>query len=296
MSDSHARRAKSSPPDTAGRSGRLVWAAVPVAAIAPVVGYFAYSGLHHTDDNNAGSTPAAIEAVIKHMKFDPLLPPSRLRGPGAIYAVVDGGSYWKVCDADPKVVHDVIRSSPAPNQIRTMLEKAELSVSGDIVNMLNAALGASKIVSIEYRMSNVSVSEIAMRDLYVIQQQLLDDKNCDVMVGELLKQKDTKVCAGYAVLTASTSYKVNIGTSIASGAELQVPIVKAVQQQIELATKGEVKLTGTDELVGQDLYYGIRLSPVCLTPNTATAPSRLDDPREPPSAPLGPNPAPQRGV
>ena len=57
-------------------------------------------------------------------------------------------------------------------------------------------------------MSNVSVSEIAMRDLYVIQQQLLEDKNCDAMVGQLLKHREMKVCPGLR-LTASTSYRVN---------------------------------------------------------------------------------------
>jgi hypothetical protein len=98
------------------------------------------------------------------------------------------------------------------------------------------------------------------------------------------------------VLTASTSYKVNIGTTIASGADANLPVIEAVQRQIELATKGEIKLTGAHELVGQDLYYGIRLSPVCLTPNTATAPSRLDDAREGPSAQLGPGLMPQPGA
>ena len=259
------------------------------------MGYMAYMGRHDPDDDTAGSTPAAIEAVIKYMKFDPLLPPSRLRGPGAIYAVVDGGSYWKVCDADPKLVHDVIHSSPAPNQTRTMLENAELSVDGDVLDTLNASLGTSKIVSIEYRMSNVSISEIAMRDLYVIQQQLLNDKNCDEMVGEFCKQKDTKVCPGYAVLTASTSYKVNTDTTIASGAEMKIPIIEAVKQQIELATKGEVKLTDTDELVGQDLYYGISSHQCALprTPRRHPAGSTIQASRR---RQLVPHPAPQRGA
>jgi hypothetical protein len=297
MNNSHARRAKPSPPHTAGRRGWLVWAAVPLAVIAPVVAYMAYMGWHDPADDTAGrSTPEAIEAVIKYMKFDPLLPPSRLRGPGAIYAVVDSGSYWKVCDADPKLVHDVIHSSPVPNQTRTKLENAGFSVDGHVLDTLNASLGVSKIVSIEYRMSNVSISEIAMRDLYVIQQKLLNDKNCDDMVGELLKQKEMKVCPGYAVLTASTSYKVHTDATIGSGAETKMPIIEAVKRQIELATKGEIKLTDAHELVGQDLYYGIKLSPVCLTPNTATAPSRLDDAGEQPSVQLVPQPAPQEGA
>src|SRR3954465_5124882 len=106
----------------------------------------------------------------------------------------------------------------------------------------------------EYRMSNVSISEIAMRDLFVIQKQLMDDKNCDEMVNELLKQ-NKKVCPGYAAVTASTSYKGKIDTSGNSGAETHMPVIEAVQRQIELETKGEIKVTGANELVGQDLFY-----------------------------------------
>lgn len=293
MSDSHARRAKPSRPGAAGRHDWLVWAAVPLGVISPAAGYMAWSAM--VDNSPDSSTPAQIEQVIRHMRFDPLLPPSRLRGPGAIYAVVDGGTYWKVCDAEPELVSGKIRSSPIPSQNRNKLERARLSVSGDIIDTLNAKLGTSRIVSIEYRMSNVSISEIAMRDLYAIQKELMQDKNCDEMVGELLKQ-NKKVCPGYAVLTASTSYKFEIDTSVTSGAETHLPIVEAVQRQIETETKGEIKLTGAHELIGQDLYYGIQLSPVCLTPSTATAPIRLDDAGDQPSARLAPKPVPPRGT
>jgi len=241
------------------------------------------------------STPEAIEAVIRNMRFDPLLPPSRLRGPGAIYEVVEDGTYRKVCDAGPELVRDVIHSSPIPNQARNRLEKSGFSVDSNVVDMLNTKLGAAQIVSIEYRMSNVSISEIAMRDLYVIQRQLMNDKDCDHMVSELLKQ-NRKVCPGYAVVTASTSYKVNVNTSTESEAKTHIPIIEAVQRQIELDTKGEIKLAGAQELVGQDLYYGIQLSSVCLTPNTATVPSRLDDARGQPSAEVAPKPATQHGA
>lgn len=251
--------------------------------IAPITGYMLWPAT--ADDNASRSTPEAIEAVIRHMKFDPLLPPSRLRGPGAIYAVVDDGSYWKVCD-NPELVRDKIHSSPIPDQSRNKLEKTGFSVRGDVVDTLNAGLGSSRIVSIEYRMSNVSISEIALSDLFAIQKQLMNDKNCDEVVSELLKQ-NKKVCPGYAVVTASTSYKVKFDTSVASGGETHMPVLEAVQHQIELETKGEIKLTGAHELVGQDLYYGIQLSPKCLTSNTATAPSRLDDAPQKPTPQQG---------
>ncbi len=75
-----------------------------------------------------------------------------------------------------------------------------------------------------------------------------------------------------------------------------MPVLEAVQRQIELETKGEIKLTSAHELMGQDLYYGIQLSPRCLTPITATVPSRLDDVRDPSSSQLAPNPALQQGA
>jgi len=258
--------------------------------IAPIAGYMLWPSPADSED----STPEAIEGVIRHMRFDPLLPPSRLRGPGAIYAVVDDGSYWKICD-NPELVRDKIHSSPIPDQSRNKLEKVGFSVHGNVVNTLNANLGSSRIVSMEYRMSNVSISEIAVGDLFAIQKQLMDDKNCDEMVSELLKH-NKKVCPGYAAVTASTSYKVKIDTSGNSGAETHMPVIEAVQRQIELETKGEIKVTGAHELVGQDLYYGIQLSPVCLTPNTAAVPSRLDDARDQPSLQLAPKPAPKQGA
>ena len=292
MNNGHVQRAKPSRPGDAARHGWLVWVAVPLGTTLPIAAYVFWSAM--APDNPVGA-PVSIEAEIRQMNFDPLLPPNRLRGPGAIYAVAEGGAYWKVCNVDPELVRGKIQSSPIPNETRNRLEKAGFSVGGNIIQSLNAKLGASHIVSIEYRMSNVSISEIAMSDLFVIQQQLLQDKNCDRMVGKLLDQKKL-VCPGYAVLTASTSYKVNFDTSTTSRGDTRLPIQEAVQHQIELETNGEIKLTGANELVGQDLYYGIKLSPVCLTPDNATAPSRLDDAREPPSARIDSKPAPQQGA
>jgi len=260
--------------------------------IAPIAGYMLWSatGLPTPDPSESHSTPEAIEAVISHMKFVPLLPPSRLRGPGAIYAV-DDGSYWKVCD-NPELVRDKIHSSPIPNQSRNKLEKAGFSMRGGIVDTLNASLGSSRIVSIEYRMSNVTMSEIVLSDLKVIERQLMNDRDCEDMVAELLKQ-NVKVCLGYAVVTASTSYRVKVDASVDTGGETHMPVIEAVKRQIELETKGDITLTGAHELVGQNLHYGIKLSPRCITPRAATVPILLDHAPDQPSGPVAPKPAPQ---
>jgi hypothetical protein len=280
MSEGHARRAKPSPRGTAkNRRHLLLYAALPVALTLPAAAYVFLPGLF-------GSASEPIEDSIREMNFEPLLPPSRLRGPGAIYEV-NGGFYRKVCDAGGDLLQGKIRTSPIPSQTRRKLENAGFKMEARIIEALNGTLGASRVASIEYRMSDAAISEIAMSDLYVIQSKLLSEPSCDRTVHHLLKQ-NKKICAGYAVLSASTSYKVNFNSAFATGAEAHPPAIQVVQRQIEVETKGEVKITGMHELVGQDLYYGIQLSSWCITAEDATEPSRLGAPPRPPAAQDGP--------
>lgn len=117
----------------------------------------------------------------------------------------------------------------------------------------------------------------------------MSQKKCDKTVQKLL-QANRKVCAGYAALSATTSYKVNVDRKFAAGGDAHAPIMTAVQQAIELHTEGQVRLTGRDELAGEDLFYGIQLSSLCITLNTATEPSVLDQPSGPrPAMPPAPH-------
>jgi hypothetical protein len=46
-----------------------------------------------------------------------------------------------------------------------------------------------------------------------------------------------------------------------------------VKEAIELHTDGQVHVTDRNELAGEDLFYGIQLSSLCITLDTATEPS-----------------------
>jgi hypothetical protein len=265
MSDGHARRAKPPRAGRARRSRRLwLYAALPVALAVPAAGYVLLS-----------PTPEPLEALIRQMRFDPLQPPSRLRGPGAIY-VVDGGYYRKVCDAAPELLDGRVRTSPIPIQSRTKLENARFRMAGEFIEGLNASLGGSRVTSIEYRLKDASISEIALSELRMIEDKLLSQEACDQTVYRLL-QKGKQVCSGYAVLSATTHYKVNTGSKVETGSGSRVPVLDAVQRQIAIETKGEVKLAGSQELIGTDLQYGIQLSSLCITVNTTTEPSIRDE-------------------
>ena len=261
MKSGHARRAtRASAHRLATR--RRVWLAsitLPIILVAPAIAYVLIPAY---DDP---------QALIEQAGFDPLLPPSRLRGPGALYEV-EGRSYRKVCDVSLDMLQGKIRTSPTESQIRERLERGGFSLGGKFLGNLNAKFGGSRVTSIEYRLKDAAISEIPMSDLSVIEDQLLRQKNCDETVQRLLRTHH-KVCSGYAVLSATTFYRVNFSSKFESSADARAPIMQAVQHAIEEDTNGQVQFEGTDVLSGENLGYGIQLSSLCVTLDTATEPS-----------------------
>jgi hypothetical protein len=257
MSDRHVR-----PTKRPRRSLWLVSIALPIAVIIPAVKFI-------VDRPKLGE----IETIIKHAGFDPLVPPNRLRGPGALY-VVEGGFYRKVCDADSAVVAEKLKESPTQSQVREKLENGGFSLSGEFVGMLNAKLGSTRLTSIELKLTHVAIREIAMNDLQEIADNLLSQKSCDEVVNSLLKA-NRKVCPGYAALSATTLYKVHLDTKFDSNADDKVPIMKAVQQALQQDADGQIRIQSADELSGDDLFYGIQLNTLCITPDTAIEKSYL---------------------
>ncbi len=215
MTDSNVRRTKTS----AGRKYiRLASIALPIAVALPS----AYVVLDRPalDD---------IETAIKEAGFDPLVSPNRLRGPGALYEVEDG-FYRKVCDVDPALLDGKLKSSPAPDRHRESLEKAGFTLDAKFIEALNAKLSGARLTSIEYTLADVTISEIDYSHLFEIEDNLLSQKNCEKAVQRLLRA-NRKVCPGYAALSATTSYKVHVGSKLHSGAEGKVPVINTVQQE-----------------------------------------------------------------
>lgn len=222
------------------------------------------------------NTPPAVDymaTTIIEAGFDPLTPPNRLRGPGALY-VVDGKSYRKVCDADPKLLTARLQTSPVPDRVRTRLEKGGFSLGGDYLAMINGRLGGNVLRSVEYRLTNVAIAEIAMSDLFDIQQALLSQPSCLHTVGQLVRASK-QVCAGYAALSANTSFKVNFDKQLRAKEEAKLPVLEKVRSVIQQNAGSEISIRNADELNGDGLYYGIQLSELCITPDTASEPSVL---------------------
>ncbi|MFY9735844.1 MAG: hypothetical protein WAL02_12035 [Rhodoplanes sp.] len=268
MSDESAGRAETPESGHFRISRKRFWlAAVGLAALVVVPGaaYVAVNWIEPVLDDMA--------TTIMEAGFDPLTPPNRLRGPGALY-VVDGKSYRKVCDVDPKLLTDRLQTSPVPDRVRTRLEKGGFSLGGDYLAKINGQLGGNLLRSVEYRLTNVAITEIAMSDLFEIQQVLLSEPSCQHIVGQLVRASK-QVCAGYAALSANTSCKVNVDKKIAAQEEAKLPVLETVKSVIQQKAGSEISIHNADELKGDGLYYGIQLSQLCITPDTATEPSVL---------------------
>ncbi len=256
MSNSNVRRTKSSRSNGAGRGRKSVFLAtlaLPVILIAPSILYVF-----------PGPAPADIDTVITQAHFQPVHPPSRLYGPGALY-VVEGGSYWKVCDAEAALLTGKIEKSPTESQFRKVLETGGFSVAGQLLAHLSAKLGATRETSFEYRVTEVAISAISLANLYGIQDILLSRNECDKAVGHMLDAKK-QVCFGVAALSATISYHGRNDATFDSGADGRE------------RSQGEMRTAAGEERAGEDLFYGIRLWPYCITPDTATEPSILAEP------------------
>jgi hypothetical protein len=214
-----------------------------------------------------------IETAIKETGFDPAMPPNRLRGPGVIYAV-EYGSYQKVCDADPALIASKLKSSPAPDRHRESLEKAGFSLSGRIVDAVNTGLNGARLTSVEYTLTNVTISEIDYGDLFAIEDKLLRQKNCEKAVQPLLEAHQ-KIFPGYAALSATTSYKVHVRSELRSNAADKMLVLDAVQKTLQESADGQIRIQSGDELTGENLLYGIQFSRRCITAQDASEPSVL---------------------
>jgi hypothetical protein len=216
-----------------------------------------------------GDVDTEIEAMIRKAGFNPLIPPNRLRAPGALYTVEDD-FYQKICE-DSALAGGMTSKSPTTNRMRERLQQNKFSLAGGIVDALNAKLEGTHVTSIQYTLSNVEVSEITVAGLKKLRDKLLGDSDCAAVVDELLKD-NKKVCFAISALSATTSYTMQVHHQVDLDAQAKTEHNEAIKQAVQEQAGGQLHAQSKDELTGVDLFIGIRLQTRCLTPGDATDP------------------------
>jgi hypothetical protein len=208
-----------------------------------------------------------IETVIRGYGFEPLTPPNKLRGPGAIY-YVEGGAVRKVCEATAELLNGAVDESPTEDRSRNSLENSRFSLSQSFVQALNGRLDGVRVATIEYGMKNVVIREIPEAVLSTIEQKLMSQKDCEDTVNALLSA-NKRVCSGYSSLTATLSYKVRFDLKSEISAQARAAAVGVIKQAIEGKSGSEIGVENTEEFSGDNLIYGILMSARCILPDTA---------------------------
>lgn len=226
----------------------------------------------------------ALEQAIIKLQFFPVRPPSTLRGPGSLYRVdLNGNILDTVCTADQVLASSLAQESPTTLVVASALQNAGYAIDGNVVDKINAKLQAKQLQSIRYELRDVRVIEISQADLAGIAKRLLKNPDCDQTVGQLVRAREL-VCQGASVLLASADYRVElerstIAESVAEG-DLQVVSDVLKETQIDDTVRVKAKLGAQSQASeagstfrltsGKNLYYGIKIAPLCVTPPNAS--------------------------
>jgi hypothetical protein len=211
-----------------------------------------------------------IGSVIRSYGFDPLTPPSQLRGPGAIYHI-EGSSVRKVCEATADLLDGAVDESRTMDRSGNSSDNAQFSLSGSFIGALNGKLDGARVATIEYGMKNVVIREIPEATLGKIEHKLMSEKDCDDTVNALLSA-NKKVCSGYSSLSASLTYKVHFDLKSDISAQTKTAVANVIKEAIEEKSGSQISVQNAEEFSGEDLIYGILLSARCLRLDTSAEP------------------------
>jgi hypothetical protein len=230
----------------------------------------------------------ALEQAIIKLQFFPVRPPSTLRGPGSLYRVdVSGNILDTVCTADQVLVSSLAQESPTTLVVASALQNAGYALDGNILDKINAKLQAKQFQTIRYELRDVKVIEISQANLAGIGKRLLKNTDCDQTVGQLVRAREL-VCQGASVLLASADYRIELEQSAEAESVVKgdLQVVSDVLKEVQIDDTAKIRQLGagteaseassTYRLTsGKNLYYGIKVAPLCLTPPDASEEWRI---------------------
>ena len=232
-----------------------------------------------------------LETAINDLGFYPTRPPTRLRRPGSLFLVgVDGNIIRTVCAADGA---EPIPESDSTAIAASLLQNANYSLDGRIVDQVNAHLAAQRVQTVRYELSDVKVLEIAGNRLVSIAERLQSDPDCATAIKQLVRSREF-VCQGVSVLLASARYAVEIDARRSANGEVSTHDLSTIgdamrKSNVDVAVDAQVQNNdGTNTqstgsaaehtytlASGEALDYGVKVNDLCLAPSDATTPWRL---------------------
>ncbi|MBL8895348.1 MAG: hypothetical protein JNJ53_12140 [Rhizobiales bacterium] len=234
-----------------------IW--LPAAALLlPLAGLGIWNVSEPSDDHNS------LGALVEGSGYRELMPPSQLFGPGTIGTVErlpDGSLQLHLaCTMDNQELASLWQQSSTVNrQFASKLEDS-YKASAEALRKAIANTAGTRVKRVSASLQDMHVITMTHENLLKIRSKYLAGSCEEAIIWNL--QAGANVCQTEEVLQADIAYKVDFedGLSATEKAEL----TKEISASVDISHDN----TGTDEVRGDDLYFGVKLNVTCF---------RLDD-------------------
>jgi hypothetical protein len=201
------------------------------------------------------------EDVLYKMGYYPIVPPSQFYGPGTFNTVekLDDGTVdlHPLCKIDKMTLKNYWEASPTTNrQFLYALEK-RADVKAKILSQFASSITSDTVQNIKGSYSESKIILMPKESLIKVQKEYLQGP-CEEAVEVNLKEGG-EVCQSISVIQAKIVYEVIFDDKIKS--DLKAKIVEKTKTFLG----AEVKFVGDNKIMGDDLFFAVKLSKHCLT-------------------------------
>ncbi len=191
---------------------------------------------------------------LKSYGFTELQPPSRLVPPGTVIRIIDANPMVVgiVCPQGKafgaKVTDDIQSSKSATSSLAKKLSSS-FKLEANYLDRINAKVGAKSVKDIQFKLSNVKIWEIP--DTAIYEHVANRATSCTQAIRDRQAQ-GSKVSLVNSVIEADVDY------TLAFDRNLDANIKAKITAEVAAELGGSFSSVGTDNIVGKNLYWGIR--------------------------------------
>lgn len=204
-----------------------------------------------------------LAGTVRNLGFIPLNPPSALRGPGAIYYInKNGRDFALLCSIDQQWLTAVLRESTSPSTSFSELTSGRFGFEGSLSPALGGSSDTRRLRNVSFTLEKAKIYEIAIDDLVGLVDRITNERPVCAKVMKQYLESGDYVCQIQQALRATARYAIkrddkSTGEGSITAAELK--------ETIKMKIDPEAHAISATEVVGDDLYYGAKLAPYCLS-------------------------------
>jgi hypothetical protein len=232
--------------------------ALAAALFLPSIGLGIWYAVSRPPADDSG-----IRLVLQDAGYYQLTPPSRLFPPGTYVTLAtlpDGSlSPRLTCTMNREALEALGEKSVTFNRsLISSMSNAFDAVARALTAMMSKTTG-DRVRKIAMSLNDMHIFTMSRENLIKVRNQYLKG-SCEQAIGEEL-QAGAEVCQTEEVLQADVAYRMSFREGI-SGEE-KASLAKQFVEEAKLVVDKRVN----DEMLGEDLYFGIKISRRCILPN-----------------------------